>query len=59
MPARYPTSVAFGGAGLDELYVTSALVMFPQAERPAHPQDGSLFRLFGMGKGLPEPFFGG
>lgn len=59
VPALYPTSVAFGGAGLDELYVTSALVMFPSEERGAHPQDGGLFRLHGMGKGLPEPFFAG
>jgi D-xylonolactonase len=52
LPARRLTSVAFGGAGLDALYVTSAL-----QEGPAGAGDeaaGAVFRLRGAGTGRPE-----
>ncbi len=52
LPARRLTSVAFGGAGLDALYVTSAL-----QEGPTGAGDeaaGAVFRLRGAGTGRPE-----
>ena len=69
MPVKNITSVMFGGADLDELYVTSmARIDHPGAgARDAfvtedHPQfgAGSLFKLTGLGiRGVPEPRFGG
>jgi sugar lactone lactonase YvrE len=67
MPVRNITSVMFGGAALDELYVTSmARVKHPAVHdrfaREARPQflAGSLFRVTGLGiRGLPEPRFAG
>jgi sugar lactone lactonase YvrE len=67
MPVRNITSVMFGGADLDELYVTSmARVKHPAVHdlfvKEAKPQHlaGSLFRVAGLGvRGLPEPRFGG
>ena len=66
MPVRNITSVMFGGAQLDEIYVTSmARVKHPAVH--AHfasdlrPQfaAGSLFRIKGLGiRGLPEVRFG-
>lgn len=57
MPVQYPTSMAFGGAALDELYVTSALIEIPLSERRPGALDGGLFRIGGAGRGLPEPRF--
>jgi L-arabinonolactonase len=57
MPVRHPTSVAFGGAGLDTLYVTSI-------SRSTHlfddgPEAGGLFAVEDLGvKGLPAHRFG-
>ena len=67
MPVRNITSVMFGGAHLDEIYVTSmARVSHPATHdhfaREARPQfgAGSLFRIRGLGiRGVPEPRFGG
>ncbi len=59
VPPLYPTSLAFGGADLDVLYVTSARTEIPAAERARFPEAGGLFRLHGAGRGLPEPFFAG
>lgn len=52
LPAQRLTSVAFGGARLDALYVTSAL-----QDGPAGAGDeaaGAVFRLTGAGRGRPE-----
>lgn len=52
LPAKRVTSVAFGGAELDALYVTSAL-----QDGPAGAGDeaaGAVFRLIGAGGGRPE-----
>lgn len=57
MPCRYPTMPAFGGAGLDTLYVTSANHPMPEAERAAHPQEGALFRMPAPVPGLAEALF--
>lgn len=67
MPVRNITSVMFGGANLDEIYVTSmARVKHPAVhdhfaveEKPQFGA-GHLFRLRGLGiRGLPEPRFAG
>ena len=59
VPAKHPTMVAFGGADLDELYVTSATTLLSADERAAWPHAGKLFRIDGIGaRGIPEPRFG-
>lgn len=59
MPVEFPTSCAFGGADLDELYITSAWVEVKPENRAKQPLAGDLFRLKVGVKGLSEPFFGG
>ena len=67
MPVKNLTSVIFGGAELDEIYVTSmARVSHPAThehfEKQVKPQfgAGSLFRIRGLGiRGIPEPRFAG
>jgi sugar lactone lactonase YvrE len=59
LPVQYPTSCAFGGDRLDELYVTSARTRVSEEQIREQPFAGDLFRL-GMGiRGLPEPKFAG
>lgn len=60
MPVVKITSLAFGGANLDELFVTS----MAEPPLPKYPSDGplrgSVFRLTGLGaRGRPEPRFAG
>lgn len=56
MPVKHVTMCAFGGPGLDTLYVTSSASMAPAGT----PQAGALFAVHGVGaRGIPEPFFGG
>jgi sugar lactone lactonase YvrE len=45
LPVTHPTSCAFGGPALDELYVTSARVSLTPEERARQPQAGGVFRL--------------
>lgn len=59
LPCRCPTMPAFGGAGLDELYITSANHRFTEAERAARPQEGALFRMPAPVPGLAEAVFRG
>jgi sugar lactone lactonase YvrE len=59
LPVQFPTSVAFGGENLDELYITSALIEVAQDQRPGRAYDGGLLRIRGIGKGLVEPKFAG
>ena len=59
MPPTMPSSVMFGGAELDVLYVTS---ISDSGARKAEndPAAGGLFQIIGLGvKGLPEPRFAG
>ncbi|MCX9147929.1 SMP-30/gluconolactonase/LRE family protein [Erythrobacter sp. WG] len=59
VPVQRPTSVAFGGAGLDELFVTSAARDLTPEELEAQPQAGGLFRLRPGVTGIAElPFAG-
>lgn len=55
LPVRRPTSCAFGGADLTDLYITTARTGL---EAP-HPMSGSLLVVPGAGKGLPQPAFAG
>jgi sugar lactone lactonase YvrE len=55
MPVQRPTSVAFGGADLNELYVSSAKKDLSPAELTQQPQAGHLFRVRVGVRGLPEP----
>ena len=57
MPVRHPTSVTFGGPGLDVLYVTS--ISRSHALADDHPDAGGLFAVEGLGvRGLPAHRFG-
>lgn len=57
MPIRHPTSVTFGGSGLDVLFVTS--ISRSHALRDDHPDAGGLFAVEGLGvRGLPAHRFG-
>lgn len=59
MPVKYVTSVMFGGAGLDMLYVTSLRI--PLRRRPPEESNaGALFAVRGLGvTGVEEPRFKG
>jgi sugar lactone lactonase YvrE len=59
LPVEYPTSCAFGGEALDELYITSAWTRLSEAQRKEQPDAGDIFRLKTNVKGLPEPLFAG
>lgn len=59
MPVEFPTSCAFGGPNLTDLYITSAWVEIKPGGRDAQPLAGDLFRLKTDVQGLPEPFFKG
>jgi L-arabinonolactonase len=58
MPVKCPSSVMFGGAALDQLYVTSLSPAF--LGRDEAPLDGCTFVIEGLGvTGLPEPRYAG
>lgn len=58
MPTDHPSSVMFGGPGLDVLYVTS--IWEWQQEKTENDADGHLFAVHGLETaGLPEPRFAG
>lgn len=59
IPVEFPTSCAFGGPELKDLYLTSAWVEVRPDARAAQPMAGDLFRLSVDVPGLPEPFFAG
>ncbi len=59
MPAKNVTSCAFGGAQLDELYVTTARKGLSAAELSAYPATGGLFRIRTGQTGMPTFVFGG
>jgi sugar lactone lactonase YvrE len=59
MPVQCPSSVAFGGEKLDELYITSARSDLTPEERQKQPMAGDIFRLKIGIKGIPEPFYEG
>jgi sugar lactone lactonase YvrE len=54
VPVARPTSVAFGGNGMAELYVTTASFNLTPAQREAQPLAGRLLRLVPGPVGLPS-----
>jgi len=59
MPVARPTCPAFGGAELDELYITTAIDGLSAGELEKQPLAGNLFMVKPGVKGLPEPRFAG
>jgi sugar lactone lactonase YvrE len=59
MPVQNPTSCAFGGEHLDELYITSAHLGLSAEEKQKQPMAGDLFRVRVGIRGIAEPVFGG
>ena len=59
LPVKNPTSCAFGGENLDELYVTTAAIGLTDEEARQQPLAGDLFRIHTGVKGQAEPFFAG
>jgi sugar lactone lactonase YvrE len=58
MPVSRPSSCAFGGADLDELFITSASNL-PPVRRAREPQAGGVFRVRPGVRGLPAVDFAG
>ena len=59
MLVRHVTSLAFGGADLRTLYVTSASMRLSAEERQSQPLAGHVFAIEPGVAGLPEPCFAG
>jgi sugar lactone lactonase YvrE len=57
LPVANPTSCAFGGERLDELYITSAALGLSEEDKRKHPQSGDLFCLKAGVAGMDEPRF--
>jgi L-arabinonolactonase len=57
LPVSQPTCPAFGGAGLDRLYLSSARVGLDAAALEREPAAGGVFMLEPGWRGLPEPRF--
>lgn len=59
VPVQRPTSCAFGGPELDQLFITSARVGLDEAALEPQPQAGGLFQVRPGAKGLADrPFEG-
>ena len=59
LPVKNPTSCAFGGENLDELYVTTAAIGLTDEEARQQPLAGDLFRIHTGIVGQVEPSFAG
>jgi sugar lactone lactonase YvrE len=59
VPASQPTCPAFGGPGLDELYLTTAWQGMTGAQRAAEPLAGHVLRARPGARGQPVCAFGG
>ncbi len=59
VPVPNPSSCAFGGKRLDELYITTAYLGLSQEEKDRSPQSGDLFCLKAGIVGMDEPRFAG
>lgn len=57
LPVSRPTSVAFGGADMRTLYITSASVDLTDKEKSAQPHAGALFSILLDISGLPSQRF--
>jgi len=58
VPTRYPTSCAFGGSDLGDLFITTAHVKLTPQERAEQPQAGGVFVVRPGPKGRPANRFG-
>ena len=58
-PAKRTTCPVFGGAEMDELYVTSASIDMSAADWAAYPYNGALMRLKTSVRGMPTFAFAG
>lgn len=59
LPVLRPTSVAFGGPHLDQLFITSARGGLSDAQLAAEPHAGSIFVAEGLSVGRPPYSFAG
>jgi sugar lactone lactonase YvrE len=59
LPVARVTSCAFGGPGLETLYLTSARLGLTEAELAAQPLAGGLFQVRPGVCGLPAPAYRG
>jgi sugar lactone lactonase YvrE len=59
LPVGRPTSCAFGGAELDELYITTARQGQSSRDLAAEPGSGGIFRFRPAVRGRPDNVFGG
>jgi sugar lactone lactonase YvrE len=59
MPVQRPTSVAFGGANMDELFITSASRDLTDIELKSQPNSGGLFSFKPGVRGIDELQFAG
>ena len=59
LPASYPTKCAFGGAALEELYITSATIGLKKAGKAVQPHDGGLMRIRPGVRGCAPQVFAG
>jgi sugar lactone lactonase YvrE len=59
VPARHVSACVFGGADLNELYVTTARKRLSAAELVAQPHSGGLFRVHTDVQGMPTYEFSG
>ncbi|MGO9427809.1 SMP-30/gluconolactonase/LRE family protein [Rhodoblastus sp.] len=57
LPVKYPTMPAFGGEGLNTLFVTSANWPLSHEERNRRPNEGGLFAMEAPAPGLPTTPF--
>ena len=57
LPVEFPTSCAFGGTALDQLYISSAYRPVAVENRASQPLAGHVLRLSSEVRGLPEPLF--
>ena len=58
VPAHNVTACAFGGPGLDTLYITTARVDMTPEELQQYPKSGSVFKVVPGVTGVPSPLFG-
>jgi sugar lactone lactonase YvrE len=59
VPFRYPTMVAFGGAGLRTVFVTSGRWAIADKDAAEHPYDGGIFTFEAPAPGLPTSTWAG
>ena len=59
LPVPQVTCCAFGGPGLETLYISTASLDMDRAARADAPLAGALFAFEAGVRGLPEPRFGG